>query len=68
MLAPSTVMPTGTELVGGLQIVRGTVADGAAAVDVEGIVDGVAHALGGLVLHQRRDDGRALAARDHGRR
>ena len=45
-----------------LEIVAGSIANGAAAVDVEGVVDGVAHALGRRVFHQRGNDGRTLAA------
>ena len=52
-------------LVGGLQVVARTVADGTAAVNVEGIVDGAAHALRRLVFHERGNDRRALTARHH---
>ena len=45
-------------LVGVRQIIAGPLADRAAAMDVHGIVDGLALALGGLVLEERRDHGR----------
>ena len=58
----------GNHLVGRLQIVGGTVADRAAAVNVHGVVDGAAQALGRLVLHQSGNDRGLLAAADHGGR
>ena len=43
-------------LVGRLQIVARPIADGAAAVNIEGVVDGAAHPLRRLVFHERGEN------------
>ncbi len=58
----------GNHLIGRLEVIGRPIANGAAAVNVEGVVDGAAHALGRRVFHQRGNHRRALAARHHGRR
>ena len=54
-------------LVGGLQVVGRSVAHALAAVQVHGVVERAAHALGGLVLHDGGDHGGLLAAAHHRR-
>ncbi len=52
-------------LIGALDVVRRPVADASAAMDVEGVIDALAHALGRDVFQQRRDHRRLLARGHH---
>ncbi len=66
MLAPSTVMLTGMDLIGRLGEIRRAVADRLAALDVHRVVDGLARPFGAAIFHQRRNHGGLVAARNHG--
>src|SRR5690606_40886375 len=48
-------------------IIARPILNGAATLNVEGVVHAVAHGLGGGVFQQARDHRRALAFVDHGR-
>src|SRR5918994_4363777 len=48
------------------EVVERAVADRLAAVDIHGVVDRQAHAVGGMRLDDRRDDGRSAALIDRG--
>ncbi len=53
-------------LIGALDVVRRPVANAAAAVNVERVVDALPHAVGRNIFEQRRDDRGLLAGGDHG--
>ena len=57
----------GRNLIGGLQIVVGAVADALAAVDVKRVVQRSAHSFRGLIFHEAGNDRRLGSLADHRR-